>query len=123
MQILTHGDRVLLISLFGVIVSSFFLMNLVGDQGEHAVVLKAGKPLHKLNLFEPSRTAFEGSIGEVVVETRNGSIAVISSQCQNRVCVKTGWRSKRGDVIVCVPNTIVVRILGATSHRVHGITG
>jgi hypothetical protein len=50
-------------------------------------------------------------------------VAITHAECPNHICVRTGWRSKAGDVIVCVPNKTIVRILGDTAEDTRVITG
>ncbi|MBC7082580.1 MAG: NusG domain II-containing protein [Firmicutes bacterium] len=49
----------------------------------------------------------------VVVEiTEDGRARVRASDCPDKVCVKTGWIEHPGEVIVCLPNRVVVKIQG-----------
>lgn len=50
----------------------------------------------------------------VVVEiTEDGRARVRTSDCPDKVCVKTGWIEHPGEVIVCLPNRVVVEIRGS----------
>ncbi|MDI6638910.1 MAG: NusG domain II-containing protein, partial [Bacillota bacterium] len=49
----------------------------------------------------------------VVVEiAEDGRARVRASDCPDKVCVKTGWIEHPGEVIVCLPNRVVVKIQG-----------
>ncbi len=43
-------------------------------------------------------------------EVREGGIRVVESDCPHKVCVNTGWITRSGQIIACVPNRIVVRV-------------
>jgi len=49
-------------------------------------------------------------VGEMQVEVKNGQIRVASSDCPKRICVNTGWIRTPGQVIVCVPNKVLIQI-------------
>lgn len=57
-----------------------------------------------------------GAGQEIVVEIsargEDGKVRVARSTCPDKVCVRTGWISKPGQTIVCLPNKTVVRIEG-----------
>ena len=55
--------------------------------------------------------AAEGKIGKVIIEIRDKKVRVKESSCPNQVCVKTGWINRNGEIIVCAPNEVTVRIL------------
>jgi hypothetical protein len=76
-----------------------------------------------MSLLQPSRTSIRGARGELTVEVRDGRAAVAFADCPNHVCVRTGWRSRAGDVIVCVPNRVIVCILGKQQEGIRAITG
>lgn len=47
---------------------------------------------------------------KVVVE--NESIAIIEADCSDHVCEQFGFRNTPGDVIVCLPHQILIKIEG-----------
>ena len=52
---------------------------------------------------------------ENVIEARNGSIAVISANCPDKLCVHQGFRSDTLLPITCLPNHLVILIRPAES--------
>lgn len=44
----------------------------------------------------------------LVIES--GKVRMCEADCKNRVCVKTGSISKRGECIVCLPNRVIIEI-------------
>lgn len=51
----------------------------------------------------------------VEVEVKGGKVRVAESDCPRRVCVRTGWISRPGQTIVCVPNRLLVEVAGGRS--------
>ncbi len=52
--------------------------------------------------------------GAVVEIAGDGRARVRTSDCPDKVCVRTGWIEHPGEVIVCLPNRIVVKIQGGS---------
>ena len=48
----------------------------------------------------------------MVIEIKDGSVRVKSSDCSQQICVKKGWTSLANDPIICMPNHIMVMIEG-----------
>ena len=118
---LTPWDASAAVILCACIAASFTL--LPGTEGSLVLVEVAGTTVEKLDIHEDRIVTFRGEKGEMKVEVRDGRVRVSEADCPNRICVRTGWRSREGEVIVCVPNRTVVRILGKENNEVGGITG
>ncbi len=116
------GDVVLLVLLL-VAVAASVAGRWQPAAGATAAVEVDGRAVQTLNLQQPARASIRGVRGLVVVEVREGRTAVVAAECPNHVCVRTGWRSRTGDVIVCVPNRVIVRILGGEKEGVRARTG
>lgn len=123
MKGVTTGDIVLL-ALLGVgIALSFLYVGFFGAQGETVLVEVSGLPVYKGNLSEPRKITIKGGFGDLRIVVADNRVAVLSAECPNKICVRTGWRSHAGDVIVCVPNRVIIRILGQQASGVRGVTG
>lgn len=47
-----------------------------------------------------------------IIEVRDGSIGIISADCPDKTCVKTGFISRPGQISVCVPSKLIIKIEG-----------
>ena len=52
------------------------------------------------------------SIGGLTVVVEDGSIHVEDADCPDKICEKTGKISKAGETIICLPNKVIIKILG-----------
>ena len=48
---------------------------------------------------------------EMLIIVEDGTIRVEENECPNHDCIKEGKKSKIGDVIVCLPNKIVIKVV------------
>lgn len=115
------ADKVALVGLTALIAASFVLPG--GMEGESVLVQVNDKTVARLDLRSDGEVTVEGPRGGLVVQTQGGKVRVMEAACPNRICVRTGWRRTAGEVIVCVPNRTVVRILGAEQGGIRGVTG
>jgi hypothetical protein len=115
------ADKAAIVVLAAAVAGSFALAP--GEEGTVALVEVNGNTVAKLNLLENHFLIVKGVHGLLRVETHDGRARVAEADCPNKICVRTGWRGRAGEVIVCVPNKTIVRILGRDSGEVRGITG
>ena len=120
---MTIADRVLIVVVTLATAASFYAVARSTTSGATVYVDVDGKTVEKASLAEDRIMRIAGTRGELVVETRNGQVAVTHADCPNHICVHTGWRSHAGDVIVCVPNKTLVRISGESPGGARAVTG
>jgi hypothetical protein len=123
MKGMTVGDVSLLVLLTVCTVGSFFARDLFASHGFTVLVELRNMPVYKGNLSEERKITVRGAYGDVRIQIHDGQVAVVHAECPNKVCVRTGWRRLAGESIICVPNRLVIRILGDVEPVVRGITG
>jgi len=75
----------------------------------HDQTLLAEYPLHNPT---PVHFAAAGSIGITDVLIADGRVAITESPCTTRQCIRAGHKHRIGDMLVCLPNRIMVAIRG-----------
>lgn len=86
------------------------------DQKVIAEVYKEGKVIYKIDLASVDETKeFKVKVGKeefnsILIE--KGRIRFNDATCHDKVCVRSGWLSKKGEMAVCLPNKIYIRIVG-----------
>ncbi len=78
-----------------------------------AYVYQEGKLVKSLRLDKDQEIIILN--GEMLIEIKEGRIRVRESDCPRKICVNTGWIKTPGQVIVCVPNKVLVEIKSAGS--------
>lgn len=91
-------------------------------QARLAQVTIANRRARDIDLRHPQTVSFQGLRGEIIVEVTGQRIRVRSSVCPNQFCVKQGFVSRPGQMLVCVPNRLVVLITGAQQNELDAIT-
>jgi hypothetical protein len=74
-----------------------------------------------LDKEKESRTiSISGKYNEMI-RVEKGRIRFDSSGCPDKLCVKAGWLSKKGDMAVCLRGSLIIKIEGQ-SDDVDGVT-
>ena len=58
------------------------------------------------------RLSVHGPLGDSVIEIHDGRVRFVSSPCRGKQCVHSGWLSHSGELAACLPNGIMVSVIG-----------
>jgi hypothetical protein len=108
----TRGDIILIAVLLALSLMSLGAIRVFGVSGKHAVVEVDNHRVLELPLDHDSVTTVTGPIGETVIEVEKGAVSIPKSPCPNKYCMHMGHISHAGEILVCVPNHLIVRITG-----------
>jgi len=89
-----------------------------GDSGraESVRITAEGQKDITVPLSSNHRFTVHGPLGDSVVEVHDGRVRFISSPCRGKQCVHSGWLSHAGELAACLPNGIMVSVLGRDRH-------
>ncbi len=107
---LTFGDKLLIGAILVVGFLSLYVVNQLKNPGAILRIEVEGKTTHVLELNQSQTIEVTGPIGRTSVEIKHGNARVNYSDCPEKICVNTGKIHRAGDLIVCVPNKVVVAI-------------
>ena len=65
-----------------------------------------------LPLSDNRRLSVHGPLGDSVIEIHNGRVRFVSSPCRGKQCIHSGWLSHSGELAACLPNGIMVSVIG-----------
>lgn len=98
---------VLILGLIFAFAAVLMLFMYNGKTASIAKIYKDNKLIQTVNLAEDTDFIYDNFNFSV----RGGSIAVTNSPCKNKICVHTGYISKGGQAIVCLPERMVVTLV------------
>jgi hypothetical protein len=105
------GDIVIVLLVTGL--SAFLIFTgVAGAKGGslRVRVIVNGKEDRALPLDQDKDFTVNGFQGESQVEISGGRVRMVDSACPDKLCVRTGWISKPGESIICLPNRVVLEI-------------
>ena len=80
--------------------------------GGEAVVEVDGARRATVSLDQPQKVRIEGLLGSCEVEIGALGARITRASCPHGICVRRGWVRREGEVVVCVPNRLVLTIIG-----------
>lgn len=110
----TFADRMLLLVL-GLLSFSSLILPLHFAPGKEYVVEIDGQVKFAGKLGEPRHLDVKAPLGIVRLEIGERGIRVAASACPQQICVRQGWIRYAGQLIVCVPNKLIITVTGGNS--------
>ena len=92
-------------------------------KGAWVVVTVNQKETIRLPLDQDQKTHVKGPIGLTEIEVKNGHARIIRSPCKNKVCIKSGYIRYADRLAACIPNRVVIRIVGKSNRGVDAVIG
>jgi hypothetical protein len=114
----TKGDKVLIFALIGVTLSIFFLQRASPTQsGQRRVVVELDNRVVRGFVLGQEAFLQEISIplpeGDARLEIKRGKVRMLPMKreiCPRGICSQMGWIGSPGEMIICMPNKLVVRV-------------
>ena len=82
-----------------------------GKTSVTAVVYQDGEVIREVDLTEDQNFEIGGSYHNTVT-VKDGKICVTHTDCPGGDCAHSGWKSRAGESIVCLPNRMEIRLQG-----------
>lgn len=113
-KLITKRDIATIITILMSGIVTFIVLTLISPDGTKAVISVDGNVISEHSINSSKRNnSHEFTISEAqgaVIEIEDGQIRVKSSDCPDKVCVDTGYISKEGEKIVCLPKKLIIEV-------------
>lgn len=124
------GDKIVGIILLVVVILTFgataIYKNSIKGSENIAVIKRDGKVLRTIDLnkvVKPEEFTLKTDNGHYnTIAVKHNSIRVKDADCPNKLCVKSGWISNPGEIIVCLPFKLIINIEAASNKDIDGAT-
>lgn len=99
-----------------VVVSNLITGN-VNGKNKYVVISINGEDKYKYKLnedktIELKKSDYSTLLGDMIVEIKDGKVRVKKEESPKNYCSKQGWVSNVATPIVCLPNAVVITIIG-----------
>lgn len=107
-----RNTLILALALLAVLAAAFGAQRWLARGGGAAAVIKVdGQVVHTLSLSEAQELwVGDGETGRNLVRVEDGRVMVVEADCPDKICVHTGAISREGEVIACLPHSLIVYI-------------
>ena len=114
---LTKGDKILIVSLIIIsLISLGFIKNSNAGYKEKYISIQVNGEEYKKIIFDKKiigkQIPIETEFGYNLIEIGDGEVWVVEASCPDELDVKQGKISRSGEIIVCLPNKLVIEIKG-----------
>lgn len=118
-RVLTKADILLFLALLAIGAGTLWY-------GSNAIINYTNKSIRitvenqvygEYSLSEDQTITIENNQHLNIVQINNGSVRMLKSNCKNQICVNDGAIDTVGEQIVCLPNRVVVEIIGNESEK------
>jgi len=114
---LTKGDKILIVAVIIINVISLWLVkNVAFNQNSKYISVQVNGEEIKRIIFDKNMVGkqipIETEYGYNLIEIGDEKVRVIEADCPDKLDVKQGYISRVGEVIVCLPNRLVIEIKG-----------
>ncbi|MCB2296939.1 NusG domain II-containing protein [Clostridium tagluense] len=120
------GDKIVgIVLLFIVVIAvgvvSIYKTSIKGSENI-AVIKREGKVIKTIDLskiVKPQDFTFKTTNGHFnTISVKHNSISIKDADCPHKECVKSGWISKPGEMIVCLPFKLIININGQSNNSI-----
>ena len=117
-----HKRDLILIGILLLAASALFFLfkeKQAGEEGASAVVTVDGTEIARYPLNRNGTFVLNGGSNTLIVE--NGEAWISEANCPDKLCMGFGKISKKGEIIVCLPNRLIVVIEGGEEAEVDAV--
>ena len=113
-KFITKGDKIVIIAVFSIAILLFIIIQKSNfdSKSKYLSIQVNSKEIKKIlmddntNKKYPIKTEF----GKNLVEIKDGKVHVLEADCPDQIDVKQGYIKNIGEMIVCIPNRLVIQI-------------
>lgn len=106
------GDIIIIILIAALAVLLIFIFR-PSDSGDiSAVIMKGNEQIEEIDLSSLDDEQIILVETDVKIAAQNGRIRFIESSCLDKTCINTGWLTRVGDTAACLPNRVLIKIVG-----------
>jgi hypothetical protein len=120
--IMTPGDRLLFFVLLGIGLFSILSLRLLFEPGRTASVFVGNRLLKTISLGSDETHLIHGVAGTIELRVAQDGLRVTQSTCPEKICMRQGAISNKGQIIVCAPNRMIITIDGEAGHSLDAVT-
>ncbi len=99
-----------LILIGALLIVAIVFLNSSTNSNSTVVIQYQNKIIGQYPLDVNRKVVFNGALGKMEIQIKNGKVRMLKSNCPLHLCIKQGWISNSSIPIVCVPNKVMIYI-------------
>ncbi len=127
MKMLTKSDKLIIvfILLLSVLSYAVTVLSISAERPESVVITVDGRLYAHYNLAEitnPQTVEIDTEFGLNILHLTSDGAEMLDADCKDKFDVKCGKITKVGQIIVCVPNRVSVKLTGKADEKIDKVT-
>ena len=118
----TKADKILIVVLILLSLASYPVIKFCAKTGSVLEVEVLGEEYMVVPLNIDREIVVPGRLGDSVILIEDGKARFTSSPCPHKMCIKMGSIKDAGEMAACVPNGVLIRVLGKGDIKTDFIT-
>lgn len=118
----TKADKILIVALVILSLASYPLVKYFAKTGSSLEIEVMGEEYMVVPLDIDREIVVPGRLGDSMISIENGTARFISSPCPHKMCINIGPVKDAGEMAACVPNGVLIRVLGKGDIKTDFIT-
>lgn len=108
------GDMLIFLAIASVAAGIFLTTFSLGVSAQYAEIYQDGTLIRRVRLAEgyQEKITISGDKVTNILEIDGRKLRFYESDCYDKVCVHAGWLSMPGQVAVCLPNRVILKVAG-----------
>ena len=108
----TRADKILIISLIIISAASYPVAKYLASRGSYLEIEVEGQTRSVVRMDRDRDITVEGRLGPTVIRIDDDGARFIQSPCIDKKCIESAPIKDAGEIAVCVPNRVMIRVLG-----------
>lgn len=108
----TRADKILIISLIVISAVSYPAIKYLSPGGSFLEIEVEGQTRMVVRMDQDRDITVQGRLGTTIIRIDESGACFIQSPCVDKKCIKSDPIEDAGEIAVCVPNRVMIRVLG-----------
>ncbi len=108
----TRADKILIISLILISAVSYPVIKYLAPGGSFLEIEVEGQTMTVVRMDQDQDIEVEGRLGTSVIHIDKEGARFVQSPCVDKKCIESDPIKDAGEIAVCVPNRVMIRVLG-----------
>jgi hypothetical protein len=110
--VFTRADKILIISLIIASALSYPVAQYLSRQDSYLEIAVEGQTRRVVSMDRDRDVTVEGRLGTTTIRIDERGARFIQSPCADKKCIESKPIKDAGEIAVCIPNRVMIRVLG-----------
>jgi hypothetical protein len=121
-EVFTRADKILIVALILVSAAGYPAVKLATPKGSYLAIEVGGERTTVVAMDDYRDVEVRGKLGPSTIRIDETGARFVDSPCADKTCIKSAPIKDAGEIAACVPNGVMIRVLGSNGEDVDVIS-